>query len=204
MTESTLPRLATLVTPRRTALVVVDVQNDFCDPVSYPMAAEIIPRLQQLLVAARAAGVMIVYTQAVHTERTDSPVWVSRQARRPRPVAACQEGSPGVEIHPQVTPGPGDTVVRKYRHSAFVGTSFEVILRAQGIESLVFTGLTTNGCVESSARDAFQRDYWTIVIPDCTAAATMELHEGALRGMEWNCAILASSSALIDIWSRGA
>lgn len=200
MVEVQVPSLAERIAPERTALVVIDVQNDFCDPVDFPAARPMLPRLQRLLAAARAAGVLVIYTQVVMSERTKTPVWLSRYAGRPNRHFYCEEGSPGAEFYPETKPEPGDVVVVKHRYSAFIGTDFELVLRAHGITSLVFTGITTNGCVESSVRDAHQRDYWVVTVADCTAAATPELHEGALRSIAWNFGTVATSDEVIGVW----
>jgi ureidoacrylate peracid hydrolase len=200
MDEYGIPALAEVVAPSRAALVVIDVQNDFTDPASFPRAEAILPMLQRLLAVARAAGVPVIYTQSVSTPATEGPVWRSRFARRPRGLPFCREGTPGADFHSAVTPQPGDIVVVKHRYSAFHGTDFELILRSQAIDSLVFTGITTNGCVESSVRDAFQRELWTTTVADCTAAASDDLHEGALRSIAWNFGRVVSSADVLALW----
>ena len=200
MVEVQVPSLTKRIVPQHTALVVIDVQNDFCDPIDYPAARPMLPCLKRLLSAARAAGVKVIYTQSIMSERTNTPVWLSPYATRPLRHFLCVEGTPGAEFHPETKPEPRDPVVVKHRYSAFIGTDFEFLLRAHRMTSLVFTGVSTNGCVESSVRDAFQRDYWTVTVSDCTAAATPELHEGALRSIAWNFGLVASSEEIIQIW----
>ena len=170
MPEVQVPSLAERFAPRQTALVVIDVQNDFCDPVDFPAARPMLPRLERLLTVARAVGVKVIYTQVILDERTSTPVWLSRYAGRPSRHFYCAEGTPGADFYPQTAPQPGDLVVVKHRYSAFLGTDFELVLRAHGISGLVFTGISTNGCVESSVRDAHQRDYWVVTVSDCCAA----------------------------------
>jgi ureidoacrylate peracid hydrolase len=200
MPEVQVPSLAERFAPRQTALVVIDVQNDFCDPVDFPAARPMLPRLERLLTVARAVGVKVIYTQVILDERTSTPVWLSRYAGRPNRHFYCAEGTPGADFYPQTAPQPGDLVVVKHRYSAFLGTDFELVLRAHGITALVFTGISTNGCVESSVRDAHQRDYWVVTVSDCCAAATSELHEGALRGIAWNFGTVATADELTRLW----
>jgi nicotinamidase-related amidase len=205
MPEVQVPSLAERIAPRQTALVVIDVQNDFCDPIDFPAARPMLPRLERLLAVARAVGVKVIYTQVILDERTSTPVWLSRYAGRPNRHFYCAEGTPGADFYPQTAPQPGDLVVVKHRYSAFLGTDFELVLRAHGISGLVFTGVSTNGCVESSVRDAHQRDYWVVTVADCCAAATPELHEGSLRSIAWNFGLVASSDEIAGIWeSSGA
>ncbi len=200
MVEVQIPPLAERIAPTHTGLVVVDVQNDFCDPVAFPAARPMLAHLKPLLGAARAAAVKVIYTQVVLSPGTTTPVWLSRYAGRPHDHFYCEEGSVGAAFYPETQPEPGDLVVVKHRYSAFLGTELELILRAHGISALVFTGLTTNGCVESSVRDAHQRDYWVVTVADCTTAATPELHEGALRSIAWNFGTVATADEIIAIW----
>jgi ureidoacrylate peracid hydrolase len=194
--------LADIVDRRRAALVVVDVQNDFVESQTSACAAEILPRLKQMLTAARKVGVKIVYTQAFVSDQTSSDVWRSGLSKRPHGAAFCRQGSRGSEIHSEVTPLAGDIVIPKYRYSAFIGTNLEVILRAHEVKSLIFTGLATNVCVESSVRDAYQRDYWTVMVSDCTAASAPELHHASLRSIERNFGLVATSGEILRVWER--
>ena len=86
------------------------------------------------------------------------------------------EGSPGLEVHPAVAPQPGETVVTKHRVSAFAGTDLDMILRAQGIETLVLTGIATSGVVLSTLRHAADTDYRIVVVEDCCADRDPEVH----------------------------
>jgi len=194
--------LADIVDRRRAALVVVDVQNDFVESQTSASAAQILPRLKQMLTAARKVGVKIVYTQAFVSDLTSSDVWQSGLSKRSHGADFCREGSRGSEIHSEVTPVAGDIVIQKYRYSAFIGTNLEVILRAHEVESLIFTGLATNVCVESSVRDAYQRDYWTVTVSDCTAASAPELHHASLRSIERNFGLVATSGEILRVWER--
>jgi len=119
--------LADIVDRRRAALVVVDVQNDFVESQTSASAAQILPRLKQMLTAARKVGVKIVYTQAFVSDLTSSDVWQSALSKRSHGADFCREGSRGSEIHSEVTPVAGDIVIPKYRYSAFIGTNLEVI-----------------------------------------------------------------------------
>lgn len=175
-----LPPLESVLNPATTAVMVIDVQNDFCDPVEFPAAGPMVGRLRRLLGNMRDAGFPVVYTRVSHNEHTDSPVWRSRYAIRPHRASTCREGTPGAEIHPDVAPDPRDVVVTKQRYNAFLRTNLELILRAKGIESLVFTGIATNVCVSTTAREAFCRDFWTTMVSDCMVAHSEAAHLQAL------------------------
>ncbi|MCC6890923.1 MAG: cysteine hydrolase [Hyphomicrobiales bacterium] len=194
-----LPSFEELMTTTRTALVVIDVQNDFCSP-EFPAHKQILSPLQKLISEARRAGVPLVYTQAVHNDKTDSAVWKSRYRLRPHRNQTCRIGTPGVDFHPTVRPAPEDIIVQKHRYSAFIGTDLELILRAQRIETLLFTGIATNVCVEAAARDAFQRDFWTIMVSDCMAAHSEEAHKAALTNCERGFGIVVTSDQIEKVW----
>lgn len=150
------------------ALLVVDVQNDFCHKEGFlakqgwdvsPMH-QMIPKLIHLLSEARKANLTLFFIQHMSSESTLSPV--SRElmlrAFHQTSQAPCQEGSWGAEFY-KVAPLPSEHIVIKYRYSAFAGTSLDLILRSMGIKSLIITGVATNACVESTARDGFMKDY---------------------------------------------
>jgi nicotinamidase-related amidase len=194
------PGLADLVQPSRAALVVVDVQNDFCDPVYAPSTVAMLPRLKRLVEAARAAGVQVIFTQDIQADRWNTPTWLSRHDTRPHRVGKCLEGTSGAELHPGFQPEGTDIVVQKHRYSVFVGTDFELILRARNTETLVFTGIATNVCVESAVRDAFMRDYWTVTVSDCTATFSEVQQAVSLEVIARNFGRVARSEDLLAIW----
>ena len=93
-------------------------------------------------------------------------------------------------------------VVAKSRYSAFHDTDLEARLRAAGIDTLVICGLTTECCVDAAARDAYQRDFHVFIASDACAAYDPDLHTLALRSLELNCAILATSEAIVAVWDQ--
>lgn len=193
-------QLAPLVDPLHTAVVVIDVQNDFTDPVEFPAAVPMLPRLHRFLAEARRAGVRLVFTQVVHDETTDSEVWLSRFATRPHRRNICQVGSPGADFHPDFLPQKGDLVIVKNRFSAFIGTALELQLRALNIRTIVLTGIATNVCVESTARDAFQHDFYVVTLDDCTATNSEMLQKATLENLRRNFGLVASSDEVIQAW----
>jgi nicotinamidase-related amidase len=186
--------------PTHTALVIVDVQNDFCDPAEFPAAASMLPRLRAFVRQARGAGVRLVFTRAVHSETTDSPVWVSRFDDRPHLLNTCRAGTAGADFHQDVLPQEGDLVIEKHRYSAFIGTSLELRLRAMGVRTLVFTGIATNVCVESTARDAFQRDFHVVLANDCTAASSPALQEASEENVRRYFGLVCHSEEIGQVW----
>jgi ureidoacrylate peracid hydrolase len=196
--------------PQHTALIVVDVQNDFCHDdcqiaqlggdMSAAQAA--VPRIEKLIEAARNAGALVVFVRAVHTEITESDVWREQWTRsRPGGGPICREGSWGAEFY-VVQPQPGEPVVTKHRYSAFIGTDLDLILRSRGIKTLVMTGVATEGCVESTARDAFMKDYYIVFTSDATATYSMEAHLATLKTVSRIISVVCDSEAVLNVWTR--
>lgn len=212
--------LEELVDPRHTALVVVDVQNDICLPegkqFSHPLVARqggtggyaaVIERLQTVLPAARAAGIQIIYTQltTLPDHRSDSAAYIRYRLRRfltedtsriPELVDFCLLGTWGHEIVDAIRPGPGDLSVQKLRSDAFVGTSFDTILKSNGIRTLVVCGAQTDGCCMSTARGANHHDYFVVVLEDCINSFNRENHEAALKVMRTRFDVVPSAKVL--------
>lgn len=176
----------------KTRLLVIDVQNDFCHErgafgqMGVPMGPiqAMVPRLDAFIESVRRAGVPVIFVRTEHGEWTNSKTWLTRRIAdgRQERVYPCAEGSWGAEYY-LVKPTPADRVVTKHRYSGFVGTDLDMILRSQGVTHVFATGVATNVCVESTARDAFMRDYHAILVEDCCAAASPEEHQGALTNM---------------------
>jgi ureidoacrylate peracid hydrolase len=176
--------------PRRACLVVVDMQNDFCDPhgaihMAYRLdisaSSAILPRVCALIDTAHRAQVPVVFTRMVNDATTESPAFRGRRLVDSGP-QICRTGSWGAALW-KLEPGPSDLVVDKHRHSAFHGTDLDLRLRSLQRESVVLTGVNTNVCVEATARDACALDYWTLVVADATGAYTPEEHASGLHNI---------------------
>ena len=195
--------------PERCALVVIDVQNDYCDAQGTfgragarldPIHAAV-ERIVHLVEVARRARVPVVWVKTEHDGWTNSPIWLDRRVRA---VGGdiCATGSWGAEFF-RVKPADDEVVVVKHRYSGFVGSRLPVVLRTLGRPTLVFCGVTTNVCVESTLRDAFMRDYQTLLVEDCAAAFTPAEHEAALHNVRTYFGQVIDSAALEDQWSSG-
>jgi ureidoacrylate peracid hydrolase len=148
-------------------------------------------RLPPFLATARAAGALVVFVRNVYsTDRNYylSDVWLEQAARARAgsytKTPVCADGSWEGDYYGDVQPAPEDARVVKHRFNAFLNTDLDTILRANGIRTLVMTGVATNVCVESTARDGFMRDYYIVFTSDGTAAYSREDHEGALRNID--------------------
>ena len=195
--------LSSLVDPRRSALLVVDVQRWFTRERPKPMfppVEDVLRRLRGFTDAARAAGVLVIRIQNVIPNEIYSEVW-----RRQFP-STWGSSSPlgpdewGTALCPGFEPLPGDLLVTKPRYSAFFGTSLETVLRSRGIQTVVVGGLTTDVCVSSTSRDAFQREFNVVTLNDCTAEVTQARHESGLATLAANFGMVCSSAEVLDAW----
>lgn len=199
-----------MVAPGRTALVVIDVQVDFAAPHGLvgrsggdlSTIEPAVDRIEALVAAARGAGIPIAFLRVMTRPETDTAALRTLMARRGTPgdEAICRVGDAGSAYH-RVVPRPGDIEVEKLAYSGFHGTDLDTRLRARGVDTLVLAGLTTDCCVDTTARDAFQRDYHVFVVPDACATYDDGLQRAALRAMELHCALLADSRAVIGAWT---
>ena len=112
----------------------------------------------------------------------------------------CAEGSWGGDFYAGVRPAPGDPLVTKHRFNAFHNTDLDVILRAHGIRTIILTGVATNVCVESTARDGFMRDYYVVFTADGTATYAEDDHRATLRNIDRFFGQVADLAELRAIW----
>ena len=209
--------LEELVDPAHTALVIVDMQRDFCSSgfsfeqqgIDISMCPAMVPRLGRLTDGARAAGVPVIYIMMTRLpgSKIESPAQLRFTMRLHfatrgplKPLQYTMEGSEGQQIIPELTPKAGDLVVRKYRSSGFWGTNLDMLLRSNGIKSIVVTGATTEGCVESTARDGLFNDYYVIIAEDCVASDDEAQHDASLLLMRHRFDVVPSDD-ILGLWS---
>jgi ureidoacrylate peracid hydrolase len=194
--------------PKRTALLVIDLQVDFAAPEG-AMArggADIGParaaqeKIAELVEAARTAAVPCIFSRAVTSPERQTAIEQEGRARHGEPAPTiCLAGTHGVDfVEPR--PREGELVITKQRYSVFAGTGLAETLKARGIDTLIFCGLTTECCVQSSAWNAFERDFHVFIAQDAVAAYEPALHQAALRSLELSGAILAPASAFAALW----
>jgi nicotinamidase-related amidase len=192
-----LTELNELVDPGHAALVVVDMQVDFIEPdglfgslgIDLSMYEELRPRLASLLGMARISGTTVVHLQntALPDRMSDSPAQIRfnlrmhKDARRNQPpLRYTIPGTPGHDFAREFMPLQNELVVRKYRSSGFWGTNLNMLLRSNGIKTIVVAGCTTEGCVESTARDAMFNDFYVVIAEDCVASDDRRQHEASM------------------------
>lgn len=159
------------IDPRKTAMIVVDMQNDFVADgalLQSKQALAMADELARTLDFCRESGVRVVYTAHVH--RSDGCDMGLYDDLYP-PIeqrAALVDGTPGAEIYPALAPAEGEHVIKKHRYSGFFATDLDLILREWGVESVVISGTTTENCCHATARDAMFRNYRVAFLSDAT------------------------------------
>lgn len=189
--------LAEVLHPAHTALIIVDMQRDFCCAggsfdrlgVDLSMYPPVIERIAELMAAARESAVTPVFIQmtVLPNQASDSPAQIRFNLRlhdghhgQADPLSYTLDGSQGQQFVPGLEPVAGELVVKKYRSSGFWGTNLDLLLRSNGIKSVVMAGCTTEGCVESTARDAMFNDYYVVIATDAVASDDRAQHDASM------------------------
>ncbi len=211
------------MSPRETALIVVDMQNAYSKPGGYidiqgfdlSGAPAVIERIGKVIAAARALGIQIVFFQNGWDKEKkeaggpDSPNWWKSNAlklmRNDKKLdgTLITKGTWDYELIPEMQPQPEDIVLPKPRYSGFYGTQLDPILRARRIRNLVFVGVATNVCVESTLRDAFFLEYFPVLIHDASLqAGPPALQEATVYNVEKFFGWVTSTSDFCALTNR--
>ena len=194
------------INPAHTALVVVDIQCDyFCkggiiDLMGYDCEASnvIISPLKRFIEISRKYLKRIIFTRQTLYPYLRSPAVIEHYTR----VKMIRPFDPSNEEFYQITPEPEDIVVRKHRYSAFIGTHFDNILRANEIKTLILSGVATNVCVESTARDGFMMDYHIVVPSNLTAGVNDRVKEISLYNINTFFGEVVESELILQTWDE--
>jgi ureidoacrylate peracid hydrolase len=193
--------------PAHSALMVIDMQNDFCDARGYveqvvgkdvSACRAVVPSVMALADDARRCGVPVFWIKANYDpERL--PQGILAKQREKSSEVCCGTGSWGGEFF-GVTAASQDVIIEKNSYSAFVGTEVERLLRGRGVRTVVFAGVQTNVCVESSLRDAVCRDFYAVLAADCVASHTLPLHEATLKNVQFLFGDVVPRAEIARIW----
>lgn len=198
-------------TAGRTALIVVDMQNAFCTDdgsiakigLDISMLKAAIEPCRRLIDAARTSGVPVIYTRYIYRpDYADGGVLVKYLLPALGESDHLAAGTHDIEVVEALSPRSNDYVVDKNRPSGFYATGLEPILNGLDIDSLVVCGVTTNCCVETTVRDASQRDYKTFVVTDATGELEQDRHDFAINTMAFLFAEAVSVEDVLGFWPQ--
>ena len=205
--------LAEITEPKHTALLVIGMSGPTYGDQPGGSDGDVVgmrimlPRLSDLVERARGEGILAVWIEDAPEEAADedSPAWArftrERGYRGSDPaISGAPRASSGLS-GAALSPLPGEAIVPKRRLDAFLGSGLDEVLRRTGIETVLVTGVATEASVESTARSALYRDYYTILISDCVASWNAKLHEAALKVMASQCAC-ATADQIYRAWER--
>lgn len=200
-----------ILVPASTALVVIDIQNDFFhdDGVfaqagrDMSLAQAHLPNMRQLISRWQDLGLFTVFVRQVTLPegRGDSPAWLRLKVRDGKSPNYTLKGSWGARLCDGIEPREQDPVVEKLRPDAFLGTSLDLLLKANGIDTTVIIGANTEGCVESTVRSSAHHDYYTVVAEDAVASSNAQFHDASLALMK-NRFVVAPAAQILDILAK--
>ena len=199
--------LAEIVDPAHTALLIWDMEYGIA-PHAFNYA-ELLPKLQELSTLARRAGVRVFYSVQTPFDlaKEEAGVWVRIRMKRakasdPKQLLGEKEDPHDREIVSELSPQPEDIVFHKRRPDGFIGTDLDLMLRSNGIKTILIGGVATEGGVEGTARSARNLGYDVVVLKDCVGSRNRELHELALKLMEQTFFEVVSSAQFDALWRR--
>lgn len=201
---------------QHSALVIIDMQHDFCSPGGYVdhsgadvnMLRRPIKAIHSVLREARRVGMTVIFTREGHRPgledcppaKMERTVWVGHTIGKKGPLGRLLvRGEKGNQIIDELQPLPTEVVIDKPAKGAFYGTELDVLLRSRQITHLLFTGVTTNICVENSMRDAADRGYWNLIVSDGTAAIKDQIHEQSLEMIMYQGGVFGVVASSADV-----
>ena len=208
--EKILSSLPETLNPAHTAVVVIDMQNDFCAENGYlhknlgvDMTSNIplAQRIMELVAAARRAHAMVVWIKANYETRYLSGQALSKLQQKQNSSICCEGGTWGWDFF-EVEAEPDEWVIEKHTYSGFHGTELDRVLRFKGIRSLVMTGVATNVCVESTLRDAYFNGYYIVLPEDCVNSVARDLHDATLKNVRMYFGeVVGSGAEIVEMWA---
>lgn len=205
-----IPLLTTLedqLRPEHTALLVIDMQNDFCAEGGYlhrlrqrdvGFASSVAHHIEPLVAAARQADVPVVWIRSHYDPKYLLPAHLAKRGEE----ACCIEGTWGADFF-MLRPAAGDEIVDKHHFSGFRSTRLDDLLRSRGIRTLLVTGVATNVCVDSTLREGFFLGYHIVVPEDCVGSSNKVGHDGTLATVRTNIGSVTSSEKVMSLLAQG-
>jgi ureidoacrylate peracid hydrolase len=206
------------IDPSTTAMIVVDMQNDFVADgamLQSKQAHDMVSKLAKTLKFCREHGMRVIYTAHVH-RKDGCDMGLYDDLYPPIADRTCLvDGSPGVEIYADLAPRPGEHVIKKHRYSAFFSTDLDLILREWGITSVIVSGTTTENCCHATARDAMFHNYKVAFLSDatgtfdypdvgCGAMSAQEVHKATLTILAFSTAHVMTTDEFASLVLQGA
>ena len=207
-----LDTLADRIDPSHTAILLIDMQKDLvydgylCDQAGRDLAAtrSVIPTMKRLLKSARASGALVCHVGfwTLPGHRSDSGPWLAQRRRSTYSSdVLCIADTDGANFIDELAPIDRELIIHKHRYSAFKGTDLDMTLRARGIKTVITSGVSTNVCVESTLRDAFETGYYVCIPSDATASWDMSLHESTLQTVTHRFGLVTTTEEIETVWS---
>ena len=196
---------------KNTVLLVIDMQNSFLHPdgtmskLGYDCSKlrDAIPGTEKLIDAARSNNVPIIFTQYVYQSDFKDGGWlVDEISPELREVNLCVKGTWDADNYDTLYPKDNDAIIEKNRPSAFISTQLESILDSKSVQNIFVCGVTANMCVETTVRDACQRDFRVFVAKDAIAEVDEDRMKVALMAMEYFFAKMLSVDEVIELWAK--
>jgi len=197
------------VNPHHTAILVIDLQNIFCNPksslakkkIDLSKPGKVVSNISSFIEKARKRLVKIIFIKQDLRAFANSQVSKELMYRlRWKGIGKGEDLSWHEDLC--IKPQPQDITIKKKKYSAFFGTKLNTILKSKGIKTLILTGVATNVCVDTTARDGFMRDYYVVLPEDCVASYNKILHKAALKNINTNFGYVTDSKKLLRIWQR--
>ena len=188
--------------PDHAALLVIDMQNDFCAEGGFlqrernydvRFAKVVAGNIQKVVAAARLSGMPVAWVRSIYDFKYLTAAHIAKRGKE----GCCLEGTWGADFF-EIAPAPGELIVDKHSFNAFRDTALDASLRAQGVATLVVTGVATNVCVDSTLREGFFLGYHIILLEDCVGSNSRAGHEGTLATVRNNIGTVVPSGVLVE------
>jgi ureidoacrylate peracid hydrolase len=207
MSEKILMTLAEQIEVKHTAVIVIDPQKAFCDSDGFLVKVrekdvsriqDSVKRLNPFIKKARQAEVPVIWVRGSGDNNRRRP---NQKVMMAKHGGGVKTGGDGMEWYSEVIkPLLTEHVITKYNYDAFTDTNLDLLLRSKGIETLLFTGYITNICVETSARNAYIKGYYVVLVSDCTDTTSRQEYESSLFNIDDCFGEVVTSGEIIKIW----